>query len=107
MVHVIILVVKESVVLWFNIVHILSFISCISPSLLTDPLEQQDVSCESTVCSMCYDVCIVPHDCIYTDCIVRVFSKLFDCLPGNGCWSPILKVKGVKFCDFREEYSKY
>ncbi len=81
----------------------------VSPShfWLTWPLEQQLVSCESTVCSMCYDVCIVHHDCIYTDYIVCVFSKLFICLPGNGCWSPLLKVKGVKFGDFCEDYPKY
>ena len=74
---------------------------------LTRPLEQQFVSCESTVCSICYDVCIVPHDFIYTDYIVFVFSVLFICLPGNGGWSPILKVKSVKFSDFSEDYPKY
>ena len=74
---------------------------------LTRPLEQQLVSCESTVCSMCYDVCIVPHDCIYTDYVVCVFSQLFICLPGNGGWSPILKVEGVKLGYFSEDYPKY
>ena len=85
----------------------LSFHVSSSRFWLTRPLEQQDVSCESIVCSMCYDVCIVPHDCIYTDYIVCVFSKLFICLPGNGGWSPILKVKCVIFSNFSEDYPKY
>ena len=60
------MVLKNNVVLWLNNVHILPFFLCILPSILIDPLERQHVSCESTVCSMCYDVCIVPHDCMYT-----------------------------------------
>ncbi len=36
---------------------------------------------------MCYDVCIVPHDCINTDYIVCVLSLLFIFVPGNdGCY---------------------
>ncbi len=102
MVHIFILGVKESVVLWFNIVHILSFISCISPSRLTDPLEQQSVSCQSTVCSMCYDVyshnmCYVYIQSLYlmivynyTEYILCVLSLLFICLPGkDGCYNII------------------
>ena len=54
-----ILVLKDCVLLWFYFVHILPFILCVSPSILTDPLEQQEVSCESTFFSLCFFVCIV------------------------------------------------
>ena len=47
------MVLKNNVVLWLNNVHILPFFLCILPSLLTDPQEQQLVSCESTVSSTC------------------------------------------------------
>ena len=56
---------------------------------------EESVSCESTVCSMCYYVCIVHLDCIYTDCFVCVLSLLFICLPGNDVWSPIQEKKRV------------
>ena len=54
-----ILVLKDCVLLWFYFVHILPFILCVSPSILTDPLEQQSVSCESIVFSFFYFVCIL------------------------------------------------
>ena len=77
-----IIIVKDSVVLWFKVVHILPLIACISTSLLTDPLEQQAVSFESIVCSMCYKMCIIPHDCNYIHWLycVRSHYNLFVCL---------------------------
>ena len=100
---------KNSILIWFNIVHILSLISCIP--LLTDSLEQQPVSCDSTVCSICYDVCIYYLMFVYRLIIIIVcvcsHNYLFVCLVMVHGWIPILFVKGVSFSDFSEDYPEY
>ena len=41
-------------------------------SPLIDTLERQEVSCESSVFGMCYDVFLVADDCIYALYVVCV-----------------------------------